>query len=296
MIEKMTDSFLRNRKLLNEDIIEFSYNDELFSNEVNDLITSFNNNYKAVEIDKDDKEVLEKNFKENEINKIKCECLFDDFITLLQNLNDLKEYDKDTDISEDSHISKVLESIKDKVSADFLLLLDDKENKLIIKKTSGIFKYFLQLIYKYVKEEIKDYQENLEDDDRKNDLEDKKNKLDKYFNKKPLITKQDFASTVRLFMTLVLFREKDKTNKIQCNIHNIIDYLRTSDFWDNKIYNNDEFQKNLYELRIINIQINQIVWLYDYLVDNKGDKQDKGNESKKKGNDNKKTLKKVKKK
>ena len=294
--EKMTDSFLRNRKLLNEDIIEFSYNDKLFSNEVNDLITSFNNNYNAVEIDKDDKEVLKKYFKDNEINKIKCECLFDDFITLLQNLNDLKEDDKDTDISEDSHISKVLESIKDKVSADFLLLLDDKENKLIIKKTSGIFKYFLQLIYKYVKEEIKDYQENLEDDDRKNDLEDKKNKLDKYFNKKPLITKQDFASTVRLFMTLVLFREKDKTNKIQCNIHNIIDYLRTSDFWDNKIYNNDEFQKNLYELRIINIQINQIVWLYDYLVDNKGDKQDKGNESKKKGNDNKKTLKKVKKK
>ena len=67
-------------------------------------------------------------------------------------------------------------------------------------------------------------------------------------------------------MVLVLFREKDKKNKIQYNIQNIINYLKTSDYWDNDIYNNEKFQEDLYELRIINIQINQIVWLYDYLV------------------------------
>ena len=84
-------------------------------------------------------------------------------------------------------------------------------------------------------------------------------------------------------MTLVLFREKDKKNKIKCNNHNIFNYLKAKDFWDNEIYNNDKFKKNIYELRIINVQINQIIWLYNYLVDY--NKKDKDIESKKKEDD-----------
>ena len=36
----MTDLLLKNKKLVNEDIIEFCYKNEAFSNEVYDLITS----------------------------------------------------------------------------------------------------------------------------------------------------------------------------------------------------------------------------------------------------------------
>ena len=44
--ETMADLLLKNKKLLNEDIIiDFSYNNELLNNEVNNLITSFKQNY-----------------------------------------------------------------------------------------------------------------------------------------------------------------------------------------------------------------------------------------------------------
>ena len=47
----MTELLLKNKKLINEDIIiEFSYNNEIFTNEINDEITSFNFNYKTNEI------------------------------------------------------------------------------------------------------------------------------------------------------------------------------------------------------------------------------------------------------
>jgi hypothetical protein len=270
----MTDLLLKNKKLLNEDIIEFSYHQETFSNEVNDLITTFKNNYGTIEISSDDKKVLDNFFKDNEMNKIKCKYLINDFIILLQYLNDLKkdDNDNDTDITEQSHISEVLELLNDNISNDFLALFQDKKNKLIVKKTFEIFKYFLKLINEYIKEEIKSYQEELEDEmgdldeDIRKELEDKKHMLDEYYKGNPLIKKNDFAYAIQLFMTLVLFREKDKKNKIQCNIDNIIDYLRKPDFWDNNIYDDETFQKNLYELKIINIKINQILWLYNYLV------------------------------
>ena len=295
--ETMTDLLLKNKKLLNEDIIEFSYKDEIFSNEVNDLITSFNHNYNSVEIDSDDKKVLDKFFKDNEINKIKCKYLINDFITLLQYLNDLKK-DKDSDITEESKISEVLELLKDNISKDFIVIFQDLNDELKINKISELFKYFIELIFKYVKEEIKNYQEILEeemedlDDDIINDLDDKKKKLDEYYcNKKALLSKKDFASAIQMFMTIVLFREKDKKNKIKNNCQNIINYLKAPDFWDNKIYTNEKFKKSMYELKIINIQINQIIWLYNYLVKNKSEKKDKKKERKKKKNDDKKKQK-----
>ena len=145
---------------------------------------------------------------------------------LLQYLNDLKKDDNDTDITENSHISEVLELLKDNISNDFLELFEDKNNKLIVKKTIEIFKYFLILINKYIKEEIKCYQEESEgemedlDDDIRKELEDKKRMLDEYYKGNPLIKKKDFAYAIQLFMTLVLFREKDK--KVKYNVILII--------------------------------------------------------------------------
>ena len=40
------------------------------------------------------------------------------------------------------------------------------------------------------------------------------------------------------------------------------------DLWDDKIYKNKKFIENLNELKLCNIQINQIIWLYNYLVRN----------------------------
>ena len=42
-------------------------------------------------------------------------------------------------------------------------------------------------------------------------------------------------NAIKLFIALVLFREKDKENKIKSNRKNLIDYLKTPDLWDEKI-------------------------------------------------------------
>ena len=172
-----------------------------------------------------------------------------------------------------------------------MLIFKSKKNPINVKKTFVIFEYFLELSNKCVKEEIKNYQEESEDEmddlneDIRNDLEDKKKKLDEYYTKEALITKKDFAFAIQMFMALVLFREKDKSNKIKMNTHNIVNYLQAPDFWKNQIYKKEKFKKGLYELRIINIQINQIVWLFNYLIGPERGNKDKENKNKKKEKD-----------
>ena len=188
--------------------------------------------------------------------------IIDDYITLLQYLNDLKKEgkeDKDNNISEDSKIYEVLEIIKDNISKEFFLIFE-KKNELTVNKTSDIFEYYLKLVYKHIKDEIKNYQEKLD----KKELEDKKNKLDNYFLKESsLISKNDFESAIRLFITFILFREEDKENKIKYNCKNVVNYLKAQDLWDKNIYNDKKFDENLNEIKKFNIQINQILNIVD---------------------------------
>ena len=68
-------------------------------------------------------------------------------------------------------------------------------------------------------------------------------------------------------MSLVLFREEDKENKIKANKKNLINYLNVEDFWQIKIFSDNKFNYELSELKQFNLQTYQIVWLYDYLVE-----------------------------
>ena len=118
-----------------------------------------------------------------------------------------------------------------------------------------MFDYYLKIIFKYIKINIKDYQEKKEKV-KKEELTKKENKnakkeeekpkldeaiINKIFEKKDfIITKESLASAIRLFISLVLYREKekDKDKKIKSNRKNIIDYLKAKDLWEANIYNN----------------------------------------------------------
>ena len=189
---------------------------------------------------------------------------------LIQYLNDLKKEERDKDFSEKSKIYEILEKLKNKITKEFLLIFKNKNN-LTVNKIDSIFEYYLKLIYKIVEDEIKDYQEELEGNEK--EIENKKNNLDKYYENEPLISKENLASAIRLFMTLVLFREKDKEKKIKSNRKNIFIYLKAPDLWDMNLYNDEKFKENLNKLRRINIKVNQILWLYNYLVGNKPEKK-----------------------
>jgi hypothetical protein len=265
--EKMTELLLQNKKLLNENIIvEFSYNNEIFDNEINDIITSFKYYYKITDISLDDKEIIYNFIKNYEGNIDKYKDTINDFITLIQYLASIKKEEKDNDISEKSLICDILKNIEESISPDFLRIFDEKK-ELTVNKAFDIFNYYLQLIFKDIKDEIEKYQIQNE---KKNQLDKNTiNQLDIYFkNENIIISKEELENAIQIFISLVLFREKDKDLKIKSNRKNLIDYLKSPDLWDNKKYKEQKFNESLNELKLFNIQINQALWLYNYLVDN----------------------------
>ena len=253
--ENMTDLLLNNKKLLNETITEFIYNNELFSNQITNLFTLFKENYICTNIILDDKVTIYKFCTEN--NTIHKEMI-KDFIILIKYLNDNKKENNNNEekiIQKETKIYEIVDKLNDK--SKYFIKLFEKNESLTVDKTLDIFEYYLKAIYNDVSSEIKEYQEDLDDKS--------KEKINKFYEKKRYISKEDLAYSIRLFITLVLYREEDKENKIQTNHNNAINYLRSQDLWKYNIDNNEKFLKEFDALKLMNIQINQIISLYELL-------------------------------
>ena len=89
-----------------------------------------------------------------------------------------------------------------------------------------------------------------------------------------IIKKESLARAIRIFISLVLYREdeKNKDKRIKFNKRNIVDYLKSEDLWERDIYRTDSFGKELEEIQSLNIKINEILWFYYYLTDNKDER------------------------
>ena len=255
--EKITESLLKNKKLLNNDITLFIYNNEVFTNKITDLITSFNKKYQCKNLIPDDKVIIYKFFLESKnINLYKV--IINGFIELIKYLNNLRKDDidnKDNKISENTKIYEIMEEFKDSSLNNFKKLFEKKDS-LTIDKITNIFDYYLKAIFEDICTEIKNYQDKNLDQNQIKIIND-------YFGKTHIITKLDFAYAIRLFITLILLLEEDKENKIKNNRNNIINYLKAPDFWKKDI--DEMLLKNLNELKSMNIQINQIISLYENL-------------------------------
>ena len=154
--ENMTNLLLKNKKLLKDEIIEFSYNNEKFSNEVSNVITTFKENCLNAKIIDDDKVIIYDFIESIKSNKDLYKKLIDDFITLIKYLNDNKE--------KDVRISEINAKIKDIITKEFYQIFDDEKSKyLTVNKIIEIFECFLKLIFKDVKNEIKEFESEFKD-------------------------------------------------------------------------------------------------------------------------------------
>ena len=247
----LTEFLLKNKKLLNDNITEFIYNNEVFSNQVTNIFTLLKEKYKT-QMGIYDKVNIYK-FCTGNKNQNLYKNILNDFITLIKYLN---SKNKENEIKAEAKIYEVINDIKDSISKDFIKLFE-QQNELIIGKTPDIFDYYLKVISEDIIKEIKKCQSNLD--------KIAKEKIINYYKNKHHISKQDLASAIRLFMTFVLFPEEQK-NKIKSNNNNIIKYLTPPDLWKKDIYSDvDNFNKNLNELKEMNIKINQINSLYEAL-------------------------------
>ena len=283
----MTDLLLKNKKLLNKELIEFSYDNEVFSNEISNFIKNFK--FGDTKISIEDKVLFYNYIIDNNGNNDKYKIIINNFISLIKYLNNLKK-EENNKINGNTKIYEI-DIVKNlgNISIDFQNIFKNKDD-LIVNKIPKLFDYYLKIIFKYIKKDIEKHQEkkenNKEADNNKDNhleikekeegkiyLDDKKiQKLDEIFKRSDIIIKKEsLASVIRLFISLVLYREeeKDKDKRIKFNSKNIIDYLKGKDIWETKIYKDENFEKNLEEIKSLNIKIKEILWFYYYLTDNK---------------------------
>jgi hypothetical protein len=170
------------------------------------------------------------------------------------------------------------------ISEDFFNIFQNNDD-LIVNKIPNMFDYYLKIIFKYIKKDIEKYQEISKSTDKNGDNQPEKNengkiyldekivtKLDEIFSNKDIIIKKESMGTaIRLFISLVLYREeeKDKDKRIKANRKNIIDYLKGKDLWETGIYKDSGFEQNLDEIKSLDIKIKEILWFYYYLTNNK---------------------------
>ena len=259
--ERMTEILLKNKKLFNDYISNFVYKNEDLIIENTDIITKFNEQFLIEEINLFDKVILYQFYDNNKENTNLFKKIFEDFIQLIIFLNN-NRIQKHTEIKENEKIYEILKKLEDKISDEFRDIFKDKEN-LTINKTTNLFKYYLIFVFIIIKRDFKSYQIKLE--------ENKIIEINKYFEKEHLITKDIFKNTIRLFISLFLSREKEIENKIKNNYNNIFSYLTISDIWDKPIFTKKEFNQEINEIKNLNIQINQILDLYELLGDDIND-------------------------
>mgnify|MGYP003571335013 CR=1 FL=1 len=214
----MTELLLKNKKLLNDNVINFIY--------INEDLT-FDNNQNIEKIDLDDKIILYEFYEEHyeDINLLLS--IINDFNQLIMFLNNNINNNKiSEEISGKKVISNDFQFLEDKISDEFKGIFEDKKN-MTINKITNLFIYYLRLIFdKNIKDKFNVYQMQEEDIDEK-----KKNKIKKFFSdENHLITKEKFRDAVRLLISLYLFKEDEKENKIKNNVNNIINYLNKKIF------------------------------------------------------------------
>ena len=265
--DNMTELLLKNKKLIYEDlIIEFNYNNSIFEYKCTDLIKTFNKLYKTKDISSEDKEIINKFIKDNKGNLEKYKDIINDFLSLFEFLNN---HNKDKQDKAKVIIYDIITKNLINISNDFFSIFNEQK-KLTVNKLTELFNYYIQSIFEDVKNEINNFQEKFDtesDEDYQIMKERHITLLNKYFKKeKTLISKEDLESAIKKFITLVLFREKDKENKIKLNRKNVFDYLNSPDLWNSKLYQEQQFKEDFDELKSCDIPINHVLFLYNFLV------------------------------
>ena len=261
--DQMTEMLLKNKKLFNDSIINFVYSNEKLEFDNKNIITEFNQLYKIEKINLRDKTILYKFYQDNkEKNEEFFLTILNNFKELIRFLNNNKKLLNEDNINalrvnDDKPIIEVLEKFT-KVS-EVLKKLFQENDSLIINKTTYLFEYFRDLIFIRVKNGLKAFQNDLENEQKEN--------IKKCFEKQTIINEKIFKAAIRTFLVLFLNFEKDKENNIKQNENNVINYLNIPDLWDRATYSMGKFNEELNNLKQLNVNINQIVTLYDFLID-----------------------------
>ena len=168
--DKMTELLLRNKKLFNESIINFVYSNEKLEFENKNIITEFNRLYEIKDINIEDKKILYQFYQKN---KEKSDEFFinilNEFNQLIIFLNNNKKSLNEENsnaliLKNDSRIIEALE--KSSKSSDIFMNLFKEKDSLIISKVTFLFGYYRDLIFGKIKQGLKAFQNDLENEQK----------------------------------------------------------------------------------------------------------------------------------
>ena len=217
--DNLTEFLLKNKKLLDEkdNITNFVYKNEEFNLDNIDIVTTFNKKFEARDLTIDDKVILYKFCMDNQENIILVKNLIEDFNSFIIFINNTRKDDAiNKEITEDTKIQNILNYLKEgAISEQFKEFIKDRDT-FTVDKLANIFEYFLVSIFITIKNDINNYQIELQ--------EEQISEIKSYFDqeKKRIIKKNILSKALRLLITLVLAKDEDKENKIKQNKNNIV--------------------------------------------------------------------------
>ena len=211
------------------------------NNEINknEIIESKNDN-NDITTNEEKKEVRETKEGENEKNKTEEEEIKKLKTTQIRDIINNKEF---------------IQLSNYNFSNEFNDFLKIKEN-FTVDKLINIFSFLEKLMFIVIIKNDEDIKNSC-----KEKLEGKESEINSFYNNEKFITKEILTSAIRIFITRYLIRGNIKNNK-----RNFIKYFYIEDLWANEI-NENKIQKDS-EIKLIknmNISINQILSLYDFL-------------------------------
>ena len=258
--EKMTEELLKGKKLFNNNVNDIIYKNEDLTFENTNILSMLKKEL-SEEISLNDKVALYKYYNENKENINLFNDFINDFITIIIFLNNNFVNKKSINLKLEKS-SKIYECniyLNDRVSDNFKNFFDKKD--ITISKLVNLFEFYLIIIFEIIKNELSKYCIEVEEINREN--------LRKYLEKEHNITKEDLINAFRLFISIFLYKVKDKDNKIKNNFNNVGKYMNIPDIWNYNIYQDKEnFNYEIKEIINMNFQINQIIPLYELLDEN----------------------------
>ena len=157
----------------------------------------------------------------------------------------------------------------DNFSNEFNILMGDNDN-FTLKKLISIFIFSEKLMFLNIfKKEYNKYLPEKESEPDKNEFsltDINKKQIDDFYKEERLITKEIMCSAIRRYLTRYLSRENDLEKYFKNNKRNFIKNFYIDDLWDYEINKKEEQKEEEIKLiKNINIEIKQIISLYDYL-------------------------------
>ena len=254
-IEKLLEDILiRNACILKTDeFLEMKYKGEDF---LDDGISEFNKNIGNESLNKADKKLFIIFYKNNlENNLVSC-------LEINKDLKNIIAYVNKNKIKNNKSVYNIINEggFCYNINNDFKTFLKDNNN-IKVNKLSNLMIYLEKLYFKLAIEEKQKYNEKIDEKTR--------NKMDEYNKNKSgqLIRKDALSLTIIRFLLNVLMNQNkpdDSEENLGIDLsNNLLDYLSNQYLWDDDIYSNEKFLKEIEEYKNLNIYVKNAYDFYN---------------------------------